>query len=202
MKSLVYLITSSELRRLDVDSEGACAGREGELPLDRERGARKRTKSCRRGAARARARRKARARGGRGALESVRVVYARVPAAWIPWRSWRRFPRWVPCPPGGGRWFPSSWLVSTRAWRRTKSLPSLCRRGANSAPKRPTNDTRGRRSGAGRVLRGRLDLPSARTRPEAATNAARRMTSHRRKHFTIAPVSKKLATARLAKSRE
>jgi hypothetical protein len=47
------------------------------------------------------------------------------------------------------------------------------------------------------VLRGRLDLPSARTRPEAATNAARRMTSHRRKHFTIAPVSKKLATARL-----
>jgi hypothetical protein len=144
----------------------------------------------------------ARARGGRGALESVRVVYARVPAAWIPWRSWRRFPRWAPCPPGGGRWFPSSWLVSTRAWRRTKSLPSLCRRGANSAPKRPTNDTRGRRSGAGRVLRGRLDLPSARTRPEAATNAARRMTSHRRKHFTIAPVSKRLATARLAKSRE
>jgi hypothetical protein len=52
------------------------------------------------------------------------------------------------------------------------------------------------------VLRGRLDLPSARTRPEAATNAARRMTSHRRKHFTIAPVSKRLATARLAKSRQ
>ena len=49
MKSLVYLITSSELRRLDADSEGACAGRGGELPIDRQGGARKRTKSCREG---------------------------------------------------------------------------------------------------------------------------------------------------------
>lgn len=100
MKSLVYLITSSELRRLDVDSEGACAGREGELPLDRERGARKRTKSCRRGAARARARRSGEGarRTGR-ARERARRVRART-CGLDPMAKLAKVPAVGPVPPG------------------------------------------------------------------------------------------------------
>ena len=70
MNSLVYLITSSELRRLDADSEGACAWRGGELPIDRQGGARKRTKSCREGLrGRARSSATAARRRGRADLE-------------------------------------------------------------------------------------------------------------------------------------
>lgn len=138
-------------------------------------------KAVARGCAGARAPRR-RPRGGGGArISSARRVRART-CGLDPMAKLAKVPAVGPVPPGRREMasIVVAWL-DARLAADTKSLPSLCRRGANSVPKRPTNDTRGRRSGAGRVLRGRLDLPSARTRPEAATNAARRVTSHRRK---------------------
>ena len=187
MKSLVYLITSSELRRLDADSEGACAGRGGELPIDRQGGARKRTKSCREGLrGRARSSATAARRRGRADLERSPCprAYLRPGSHGEAGEGSRGGPR-APRAEGDG-FHRRSLARRALGGGHEKSAESL-RRGANSVPKRPTNDTRGRRSGAGRVLRGRLDLPSARTRPEAATNAARRVTSHRRKPTRARP---------------